>query len=335
MTPLREIFDGAVERYDAARPGYPTAMVADLVELAELRTGSPVLEIGCGTGQLTVPLAEAGLTVTAVELGAALAAVARRKLAAHPDARVVVGAFEDTPVPDGAFDLVVAATAFHWVDEAVRVPKAVRALRPGGRLAVVDTEHVAGGNEDFFSEVQGCYRRWDPATPPGLRLTPADEIPTARPELDGSPLLEPVELRRYTAEITYTAAQYRQVPLTYSGHLALAPDLRAGLLHCVTELIDRRYGGAITKRYLTELRVARRRENRMTSARARATLSAGRRGRRPQVTGNEHERHLCLFCGRLVDRTLICCGPRQDIAICLDCAELAVGVIRTGLPSST
>ena len=47
--------------------------------------------------------------------------------------------------------------------------------------------------------------------------------------------------------------------LTYSGHRALAPVAQRGLLDCVADLIDARYGGRIVKRYLTELRVAYRR----------------------------------------------------------------------------
>jgi 16S rRNA A1518/A1519 N6-dimethyltransferase RsmA/KsgA/DIM1 with predicted DNA glycosylase/AP lyase activity len=50
--------------------------IHDLVRLAGLGPGDRVIEIGCGTGQATVPLAERGLTITAVELGAELAAVA-------------------------------------------------------------------------------------------------------------------------------------------------------------------------------------------------------------------------------------------------------------------
>ncbi len=164
---LRQTFDAVAERYDGIRPDYPPELVAELIRLADLGRGDRVLEIGCGTGQLTVPLAAAGLRVTAVELGPALAAVAQRRLVPYPDARVTVGAFEDVPVAEAAFDLVVAATSFHWIDEAVRVEKSARALRPGGSLAVVDTHHVAGGSEEFFRDVQACYEAWDPSTPPG------------------------------------------------------------------------------------------------------------------------------------------------------------------------
>jgi len=65
-----------------------------------------VLEIGCGTGQATVPLAERGLAITAVELGAELAAIARRRLAGFPAAGVVTCAFEDWPPQGAPFDAV-------------------------------------------------------------------------------------------------------------------------------------------------------------------------------------------------------------------------------------
>ena len=105
--------------------------------------------------------------MVAVELGPALAAVARRNLARFPAVEVVTAAFEDWPLPAEPFDMVLAATAFHWIDPAVRVVKAADALRPGGVLATVSTHHVAGGDESFFAEAQACYERWDPETPPG------------------------------------------------------------------------------------------------------------------------------------------------------------------------
>ena len=76
---LRATFTQAAELYDRARPGDPQTAFADLAELAGLGPGGRVL-IGCGTGQATRPLLRHGFEVTAVELGAQMAATARERL---------------------------------------------------------------------------------------------------------------------------------------------------------------------------------------------------------------------------------------------------------------
>jgi SAM-dependent methyltransferase len=253
----RATFDQAAELYDRARPRYPPALFDDLADLTGTGPGSRVLEIGPGTGQATLPLAERGCRIVAVELGPDLAAVARRNLARFPTVEVVTAAFEGWPLPSEPFDLVLAATAFHWIDPAVRVVKAADALRPGGALATVATHHVTGGDETFFAEAQDCYVRWDPETPPdGAPLRPAADIPSSSEELDRSGRFGPATFRRYEWERSYTTAGYLEVLLTYSGHRAMDPEARTNLLDCIAHLIDHGYGGRITKRYLTELRVA-------------------------------------------------------------------------------
>jgi SAM-dependent methyltransferase len=256
----RSTFDEAAELYDRTRPGYPAALFEDLARLAGVGPGCRVLEVGPGTGQATVPLAERGCRIVAVELGEHLAAVARRRLARFPAVQVVTAAFEDWPLPAEPFDLVLAATAFHWIDPAVRVAKAADALRPGGALATIATHHIAGGDLAFFDEAQACYERWDPETPPGgARLPSAAEVPSSSEELDRSGRFGPAVFRRYEWERSYSTAGYRGLLLTYSGHRALRPAAQAGLLDCIAALMDAGFGGRITKRYLTELRVAHRR----------------------------------------------------------------------------
>src|SRR6266511_3714255 len=257
---LRETFNQAAELYDRARPGYPPALFDELAVLAGIGPACQVLEIGCGTGQATVSLAERGCEIIAVELGAELATVARRNLARFPRADVVVAAFEEWPLPAEPFDTVVAATAWHWLTPSMRVAKAAQALRPGGALATISTHHIAGGSEAFFVEVQACYERWDPVTPPGLRLPTAAQIPHDSQELERSGwLFDPAIFRRWEWELPYSTAAYLDVLHTYSGHRALAPAAQQGLLGCIARLIDGHYGGQITKRFLTELRVTHRR----------------------------------------------------------------------------
>jgi ubiquinone/menaquinone biosynthesis C-methylase UbiE len=129
---LRTTFDGAALLYDQVRPGYPEELFDDMVALSRLPPGGRVLEIGCGTGQATVPLARRGYRVLCVELGENLATVARRNLLPYSRAEVQTGDFEEYPLQEGAFDLAASATAFHWLDPAVAYPKVARALRPGG-----------------------------------------------------------------------------------------------------------------------------------------------------------------------------------------------------------
>jgi protein-L-isoaspartate O-methyltransferase len=252
----REAFDEVADLYDRARPSYPPALVGDLAQLAGLGPGSRVLEIGCGTGQLTAGLAALGVTLVAVELGPRLAEVARRNLAGFPAVEVVTADFESWPLPAVPFDLVVSATAFHWLDPAVRVPKSAAALRRGGSLAVIETHHVAGGTPGFFDRSQDCYVRWEPATEPGFRQPVADELDPRRPELDDSPLLGTVALRRYPRDIQHTAGSLTDVLRTYSNVLGLSPENRDGLLSCLTALIDGDFDGRVTTSILNELRVA-------------------------------------------------------------------------------
>jgi SAM-dependent methyltransferase len=254
---LRTTFNEDAERYNRARPQYPVQMFDDLAA-AVAPAGARVLEIGCGTGQATVALAERGYRIVAVELGPDMATVARRNLARFDSVEVVTAAFEDWPLPDEPFDLVFSATAFHWVDPTVRVSKSAEALRSGGLLATVGTHHIAGGSEAFFVASQDCYERFDPATPPGLRQQSASEIPEDDRELTPSGAFGAARFHRYEWELAYSTAEYLDLLLTYSGHRALPAAQRNGLLTCIAGLIDGNHGGRVVKRYLTELRLAQR-----------------------------------------------------------------------------
>jgi SAM-dependent methyltransferase len=251
---MRAGFDRVADLYDRVRPDYPAAMFDDLATLAGVGPGTRLLEIGCGTGQASVALADLGCDLLAVELGPRLAALASARLAGHPSARVVVADFDRWTPESAGFDVIFSATAFHWLDPATRTTRTAELLAPGGVLATVVTQHVEGGTVEFFADTQACYRRYDPTVPADSPLRPADRVGRDTDvAVDG--YLRPV-FRRYERDIEYTTAEYLDVLRTYSGTLDLPAPTADGLLRCIGQLIDGRYGGRVTKRYLTELRIA-------------------------------------------------------------------------------
>jgi SAM-dependent methyltransferase len=257
---LRATFDGAALLYDAVRPGYPGALVADVVALSGVPPGGRILEIGCGTGQATLPFARRGYRVLCVELGASLAAVARRNLAAYPDVRATTGAFEDWPVEERAFDLALSATAFHWLDPAVAYPKIHRALRPAGSLALFWNTHVRSDRDaGFFDAVQEVYEREAPELTQGVGPLPGpDDVADTSAEIEQTGLFTDVRTRRYAWHAEYDARTYTRLLGTYSGHRALDPDTRARLFAGIAHLMETEYGGRVTKGYLAVLYVAHR-----------------------------------------------------------------------------
>jgi ubiquinone/menaquinone biosynthesis C-methylase UbiE len=136
--PLVEGFADAAG-YDRARPRYDARVAALLMAELDLEEGSPVLELGAGTGQLSGALLEANLDLVAVE---PLEATRELLAAAIGAERVRAGRAEEIPLADASVQAVMAADAFHWFEERLAMPEIKRVLRPGGGVAILRTMPV-------------------------------------------------------------------------------------------------------------------------------------------------------------------------------------------------
>jgi SAM-dependent methyltransferase len=126
------VFGEVADEYERFRPGYPAALVDDVLAYANLG-GASALEVGAGTGKATVAFVERGVDVTALEPDARMAAVLRGRVGPH--VTIAVTPFEEY-LPDKAFGLVYSAQAWHWVNPETRWRHAIAALAPGGALAL-------------------------------------------------------------------------------------------------------------------------------------------------------------------------------------------------------
>jgi SAM-dependent methyltransferase len=257
--PLRQTFETAADLYDAARPEYPPELFEDLISLAGLEAGARLLEIGCATGKATRPLLERGFRVVCVELGAQLAARARQNLPGLP-VTIDVAPFEEWQGEPAGFDLVFAATAWHWVDPAVRYEKAHGLLRPGGHLAFWSAVHAFPEDFDpFFTEIQDVYDEIGESHPGEWQPAPPDRVADDAAEIEASGLFDDVQVRRYVWERHYTADEYVALLATFSGHIAMEPERREHLYDEIRRRIGLRDDPRVLRHWFAILHVARRR----------------------------------------------------------------------------
>lgn len=255
---LARTFDSAADLYLGARPDYPAQLFDRLMTATGLQPGDRVLEVGAGPGTATSPLAQRGLRVTALEPGPALAARAREALAGHP-VEVVETTLEDWRGEPGAYDAVVAATSWHWVDPEVRYAAAARALRPDGHLAVWSAAHVFPvGGDPFFAELQEVYDAIGGGRPPGPERPAPGELPDLREEVEASGLFDVVAVEHFDWTVDYDADSYIRLLSTFSGHIAMAPDDRQHLFGEVRRRLARRADGRLRRGWGAVLNVARR-----------------------------------------------------------------------------
>lgn len=129
-------FNDIVENYDSIRPEYPLELFHDIFNYSENTTRKSALEIGAGTGKATTPFLSAGYDVTAVEIGSNMADFLIKRFSDHEKFNVVISSFEDAVLQENSYDLIYAATAFHWIDVKIGCPKALRLLKDGGTIAL-------------------------------------------------------------------------------------------------------------------------------------------------------------------------------------------------------
>ena len=129
-------YDSVGSAYDRTRPRYPAQIWARMQETANLQ-GKSVLEIGAGVGIATVELAQLGAKIVCLEPSKSACAITRDKCAAYGNVEVINTTFEEWELGKQKFDVVVAATSFHWVTPAVRYAKTAAALTDNGLLILL------------------------------------------------------------------------------------------------------------------------------------------------------------------------------------------------------
>ncbi|MFA4834060.1 MAG: class I SAM-dependent methyltransferase [Patescibacteria group bacterium] len=254
---LRTTFNKVAKLYDLARPHYPEELFYSVVKIAKLRGTAKLLEIGPGTGQATEPFAKRGYKITAVEISPALAKIAKKNLAKFKNVKIITKALENTKLPANSFDLVYAATSYHWLKPKAKFAKPHRLLKKGGHLAIIGTNHVSDEKGDkFFFASEAIYKKYRAGGEydDNFRLSPAIKLKAH--EVDKK-FFTPVFFRAFPLVIQYSSKKYSQLLNTFSPTLAMEPKKRAGFLKEIEKLIDKKFGGNLEHHFAMTLTIAK------------------------------------------------------------------------------
>lgn len=254
----RHAFGSDPAGYDRARPDYPQRIYDLLRERCGLCSGTHTFEIGSGTGKATRQLLQMGASpLIAIEPDMRLAnflSTTTREFAGSLEVRNAT--FEETYLSLGSFDLGVAATSFHWVEQEVAIRKIATALRPGGWWVM--WWNVFGDSEqtDEFHEASKnlLASAGSPHRPPfaldrDARI--ANLIATG--EFDDISY----ETIHWTA--TFNSAGIRELFATFSEIALLLTERRQLLLNDLAKIADEQFGGRVVKPMVTPIYIARRR----------------------------------------------------------------------------
>lgn len=248
---IAESFGVDPDRYDRARPAYPGALVGRILASSP---GREVLDVGCGTGIAARQFQAAGCTVLGIEPDTRMAGFARSR-----GLPVDVATFEAWD-PDGrAFDAVIAAQSWHWVDPQVSAVKAAGVLRPLGCLAIFG--HIFEPPAEIAERLAAAVRRVAPDAPfanqPARRPVAAYQALYAKvaDSIRDTGLFHEPDQWRYDWEEPYTRDQWLELLPTTGGLTKLSPEKTAQILRAVGAAIDA-LGGRFTMSYTTLATIA-------------------------------------------------------------------------------
>lgn len=201
--------------------------------------------------------------MTAVEAGADLAAVARHRLADLHNVEVETSRFEDWDAGRRSFDVVVAASSWHWIDPAVGWRRARDLLRPGGWMALIGNVVVRRtGEAEVYAETADIHERFSPGNPGWGHPPLEDEVSAASHGWglvhDPSGLFGPTTARWYPLVQWFDGQGFADLLRTTSLYRELAAEVREPLLEAIADRIRTTMADRVPRRYLSVLRIGHR-----------------------------------------------------------------------------
>jgi SAM-dependent methyltransferase len=255
----RHLFGNDPKTYAKARPDYPDALYERLITRCGLRPGISVFEIGPGPGLATRRLLSLGASpLRAIEPDPRLANFLRETIETS-SLEIDQVSFDEAVLPEATFDLGVAATSFHWLEQGSALAKVYRSLKPGGWWAMWWNHFGPEEPDEFQQATDHLFARTadSPSWTREKRIPFAFDRDSRLQDLTAAGFQDP-EVEVWRSSLTYDTARLVALYSTYSPIQALEPDLRREFLSNLAQISDEQFRGRVERPLITVLYTSRR-----------------------------------------------------------------------------
>ena len=249
---LVKVFDDNALLYHKYRPRYPKELIEDLIDLSQIQPADRLLEIGCGTGQITQDFVKRGYDVIAIEKGAALARIAAQNIEPFGTGTIINSTFEEWQSED-TFKLMLSAQAFHWIDKEMGITKVLNRLEQGASIGLIWNMDQSQETE-FWKETNEVYEKNLPKKQGQNSME--DMIQEYWTYIKSRTELAGFERKEYAWEKLYSKEDYLGLLRTFSPHMSLEERKRNQFFSAI-EAIIARHDNQVKRYYTTVLLFAR------------------------------------------------------------------------------
>jgi SAM-dependent methyltransferase len=231
-------FGKTADDYARHRAGYPDWLFERLMRRGLARPGMRALDLATGTGYLARGLAQRGLRVTGVDIAPEMMEAAKALDAAQSlSIDYVAGKAEDTGLPSAQFDLVTAATCWHWFDRKKAGAEVLRLLKPGGWLVICSQDWLPLAGT-VVARTESIVQRHNPKWPwDGLDGQKPDHVRDLR-----AADFQSIESFSVDFDIPYTHEGWR-------GRMRASAGISASLPPDQVQAFDQELGAMLAKEF--------------------------------------------------------------------------------------
>jgi SAM-dependent methyltransferase len=161
MSPA-DLYLGAADYYARYRPPYPHELFETLRNEAGVDGSGRLLDLGCGTGEIAVPMSPHFREIWAVDQQPEMIELGRERAASAgaSNIRWILRTAETVEAASLSFQLVTVGAAFHWMDRELVGSHAMQWLESGRCLAVLGSNSPWTGDADWQTLAVDVIRRW-------------------------------------------------------------------------------------------------------------------------------------------------------------------------------